>query len=151
MTYLTISQLAKRADVPIATIRYYERTGLIAEPPRRASGYRQYPEDAIKHLHLIHRAKDLGFTLHEISEILALMAQPGGNANSFKLAAEAKLIAVEQKLSELGRMRSGLQALIAACPGSGSLDKCPIVAALSQPESDKASAPRNNPPLNNAV
>jgi MerR family copper efflux transcriptional regulator len=139
MTHLTISQLAKLADIPIATIRYYERTGLIAEPPRRASGYRQYPEDAVKRLHLIHRAKNLGFTLHEISEILTLMEQPGGNANSFKIAAEAKLIAVEHKMTELDRIHSGLQALIAACPGSGSLDKCPIVAALNEPESDKTS------------
>ncbi|TXH04506.1 MAG: MerR family transcriptional regulator [Nevskiaceae bacterium] len=139
MIHLTISQVAKRAEVPIATIRYYERTGLIAAPPRRESGYREYPEETVKRLHFIHRTKDLGFTLHEISELLTLMQQPDGNANSIKIAAEAKLAAVEHKLSELCRMREGLQTLIAACPGSGPLHECPIVAALNQLEPEKIS------------
>jgi MerR family transcriptional regulator, copper efflux regulator len=72
MSTLTIGQVAKEAGVGVETLRYYEREGLVKEPPRRDSGYRQYPEDVVKRIHFIKRAQELGFSLKEIAELLAL-------------------------------------------------------------------------------
>ena len=70
--HITIGAVARRAGVGIDTIRYYEREGLLPEPQRRASGYRDYGPDVVERLRFIRRAKDLGFTLEEIRELLAL-------------------------------------------------------------------------------
>ncbi len=72
MEILSIGQVARRAGVGVETVRFYEREGLLEEPPRRASGYRQYSEQVVKRLHFIKRAKQLGFSLKEISELLLL-------------------------------------------------------------------------------
>lgn len=72
METLTIGQLAKNAGVNIETIRYYERRGLIPEPPRRESGYRQYSPEFVTRIQFIKRAQELGFSLNEIAELLAL-------------------------------------------------------------------------------
>ena len=132
MQTLTISAIAKRAGVGIDTIRYYERSGLLPEPPRRASGYRDYPSETVNQLRFIRRAKDLGFTLDEIGELMSLSVQRDDGVKGVKASAEAKLKVVEAKLKELQRIRLGLKKLIAACPGHGRLDQCPIIAALSK-------------------
>ncbi len=72
MKSMTIGQVAKQTGVGIETIRFYERRGLIDEPPRRDSGYRQYSEDVIARLEFIKRAKELGFSLKEINELFSL-------------------------------------------------------------------------------
>src|SRR5215470_1541483 len=72
METLSIGQVARRAGVGVETVRFYEREGLLEEPPRRASGYRQYSEEVVSRLHFIKRAKLLGFSLKEISELLLL-------------------------------------------------------------------------------
>ena len=71
---LTIGMVARRAGVGVETVRFYERQGLIEEPPRRLSGYREYPEEVVARLWFIRRAKELGFTLGEIKELLAFSA-----------------------------------------------------------------------------
>jgi MerR family mercuric resistance operon transcriptional regulator len=76
MKTLTTSQLAQAADVNLETIRYYERRGLIPEPPRRSSGYRQYSEDYIGRIRSIKQAQDLGFSLDEVAELFALRVDP---------------------------------------------------------------------------
>jgi MerR family copper efflux transcriptional regulator len=129
MTTMTIGRLAKQAGINIDTIRYYERNGLIPEPVRRASGYREYEPADLKRLRFIMRAKDLGFSLAEIRELLALSA--GRDVRGVKRRAEEHLDQVEHKIKELQRVRRGLRALIEACPGHGDLERCPIVAALS--------------------
>ncbi|WP_051362102.1 MerR family transcriptional regulator [Solimonas soli] len=128
---LTIGRLAERAGVGIDTVRYYERAGLLPPPPRRASGYREYPADSVRRLRFIRRAKELGFTLTEIGELLELSGPRGGTA-AVKKAAQAKLALVEHKLAELQRVRDGLGLLIDACPGHGPLGDCPILRALSE-------------------
>lgn len=132
MTQLSIGKLAKLAEMSIDTIRYYEREGLIAPPARRASGYRAYAPDVVGRLKFIRRAKDLGFTLGEITELLALTSQAEQDMAGMKIAAQAKLGVVEDKIRELQRIRRGLKRLVAACPGHGALAKCPIVNALNQ-------------------
>jgi MerR family copper efflux transcriptional regulator len=126
---MTIGRLAKQAGVNIDTIRYYERNGLIPEPPRRSSGYREYENSDVRRLRFILRAKDLGFTLAEIGELLSLSADR--DVRGVKRRAEQRLEQVEHKINELQRVRRGLKTLIDACPGHGDLERCPIVAALS--------------------
>src|SRR6266436_4864358 len=72
MGHLSIGQVARQAGVGVETVRFYEREGLLEEPPRRASGYRQYDEQVVQRLHFIQRAKRLGFSLKEITELLLL-------------------------------------------------------------------------------
>jgi MerR family copper efflux transcriptional regulator len=129
MPAMTIGRLAKKAGVNIDTIRYYERNGLIPEPARRASGYREYGDTDAARLRFILRAKELGFTLAEIGELLSLSADH--DVRGVKRRAENRLEQVEHKIKELQRVRRGLKTLIDACPGHGDLEQCPIVAALS--------------------
>lgn len=135
MENLSIGKVAQQADLSIDTIRYYERAGLIPPPARRDSGYRSYGSDVVKRLQFIRRAKDLGFTLSEIGELLALSSHADDDMGAMKDAAQAKLVIVEQKLRELQQIRTGLSVLIAACPGHGARSECPIVNALNQESS----------------
>jgi MerR family transcriptional regulator, copper efflux regulator len=132
MNYLSIGKLATQAEMSIDTIRYYEREGLIPPPARRASGYRDYAPEVVGRLKFIRRAKDLGFTLGEIAELLTLTSQAEKDMAGMKLAAQAKLALVDQKIQELQRIQDGLKRLVEACPGHGALATCPIVNALSQ-------------------
>jgi MerR family transcriptional regulator, copper efflux regulator len=128
---LTIGTVAKRAGVPIDTIRYYEREGLLPEPLRRASGYRSYNESAVGQLRFIRRAKDLGFTLDEIRDLLALSADRHRGVKAVRQRAQQRLESIDARIAELRRVRKGLEKLIEACPGHGDPDQCPILRALS--------------------
>lgn len=131
---LSIGVLAHRAGVAIDTIRYYEREGLLPEPARRVSGYRSYDEHAVARLRFIRRAKELGFALQEIRELLALSADRQRGVKAVKRRAEQRLQAIEARLADLQRVRDGLRALVDACPGHGAPEKCPILRALVDPE-----------------
>ncbi|HEX6999627.1 MAG TPA: heavy metal-responsive transcriptional regulator [Gammaproteobacteria bacterium] len=128
---MTIGRLATVAGVNIDTVRYYERSGLLPPPRRRSSGYREYGAADVARLRFIRRAKELGFTLEEIRELLALSSDAQGDMQEVKSKAQARLRQVERKIAELQRVRRGLERLIEACPGRGELRSCPIVAALS--------------------
>ena len=128
---MKIGTLAKRADVAIDTVRYYERQGLLPAPVRLASGYRDYTDGDVARLRFIRRAKALGFTLGEIGELLALSARRDGDMAGMKSAAQQKLADVDAKLAELQRIRQGLTDLVASCPGHGALEHCPILDALA--------------------
>ena len=128
---MKIGTLAKRADVAIDTVRYYERQGLLPAPVRLASGYRDYEDGDVARLRFIRRAKALGFTLGEIGELLALSARRDGDMAGMKSAAQQKLADVDAKLAELQRIRQGLTDLVASCPGHGALEHCPILDALA--------------------
>jgi len=129
---MKIGELAKRAEVPIDTVRYYEREGLIPPPVRRASGYRDYLEVDVDRLRFMRRAKNLGFTLHEIRELLSLTALAGDDMATLKSHAQAKLQDVDERIRALTKMRDALGTLVEACPGHGALERCPILAALSE-------------------
>ncbi|HTV84258.1 MAG TPA: heavy metal-responsive transcriptional regulator [Dyella sp.] len=128
---LTIGAVAKRAGVAIDTIRYYEREGLLPEPLRRASGYRSYNETAISRLRFIRRAKDLGFTLEEIRDLLALSADRHRGVKAVRERARQRLASIDARIAELTRIRHGLEQLIEACPGRGDPEHCPILRALA--------------------
>ncbi len=127
---MNIGQLSRRTGVPIDTVRYYEKQRLLPPPTRSASGYRHYEADDVARLTFIRRAKHLGFTLDEIRDLLALSNARDGDMAAIRAAAADKLTDVEQRLTELTRMRDGLRTLVDACPGHGALDQCPIMTAL---------------------
>ena len=128
---MKIGTLAKRADVAIDTVRYYERQGLLPAPVRLASGYRDYEDADVARLRFIRRAKALGFTLGEIHDLLNLSERREADMAGMKSAAIQKLADVDAKLAELQRIRKGLTDLVASCPGHGALEHCPILDALA--------------------
>ncbi len=130
MSSLTIGKVASQAGVGVETVRFYERQGLIAEPPRRASGYRQYPPETPARIRFVRRAKLLGFTLKEIKELLSLRASPNSRCTDVRLRAEAKFEDIQQKIRDLKKMNKALKQLIAACDGRSSATECPILEAL---------------------
>jgi MerR family copper efflux transcriptional regulator len=132
-TSLTIGRIAQSAGVAIDTIRFYEREGLLPEPRRRPSGYREYDQATVSRLRFIRRAKDLGFTLDEIRELLALSADRHGGVEGVRERAAARLLAIDERIAELQRVRSGLSELVEACPGHGAPEDCPILKALAEP------------------
>jgi MerR family copper efflux transcriptional regulator len=132
MSTLSIGQLAKRAGVAIDTVRYYERNGLLAPAGRLPSGYRRYGEIELKRLRFIRRAKALGFSLEDISALLSLSDER--SVARIKRAAEVKLKDIERRIAELERIGDGLRKLVAACPGHGRAEACPILNALTQEE-----------------
>lgn len=143
MPALSIGGLAKTARVGIDTIRFYEKSGLLPAPPRKASGYRQYGEDHLRRLVFIRRAKELGFSLEDIAELLTLRAPKGRGVERVREVARRKLAVVELKIAELERMRDVLGGLVEACPGHGPIDQCPILNAFDP--SDR-STPSNSSP-----
>jgi MerR family mercuric resistance operon transcriptional regulator len=129
---LTIGQVARKAGFGIETVRFYERNGLIAEPPRRTSGYRQYPESVISRLQFIKRAKELGFSLREIKELLSLRLDPTTTCSDIRQRAAAKIADIESKIRSLERMKEVLVGLTVTCGGVGPISECPILEALER-------------------
>ncbi|MDP2662324.1 MAG: MerR family DNA-binding protein [Dehalococcoidia bacterium] len=130
MRTLTTGQLAKKAKVNVQTVRYYERRGLLPEPPRRESGYRQYPQETAARIEFIKRAQVLGFTLTEISELLSMRAGTDATCAEVKKTAEAKVADIEEKVRDLQGMKEALVRLITACEERGPTSECPILDAL---------------------
>jgi Hg(II)-responsive transcriptional regulator len=136
MKALTVGQVAKRAGVGVETVRFYEREGLLDQPDRKASGYRQYDDDAVAVLRFIRRAKQLGFTLKEIKALLALRDDDSATRADVREQATAKITDIEAKIRDLRRMRDALAVLTATCHGDGPATGCPILEALNGDESD---------------
>jgi Hg(II)-responsive transcriptional regulator len=131
MKTLSVGQVAKRAGVGVETVRFYERQGLLDEPARKESGYRQYGDDAVAVLRFIRRAKELGFTLNEIKGLLALRLDGSATRSDVREQATAKVGGIEAKIRDLQRMRDALSGLIATCHGDGPATGCPILEALN--------------------
>src|SRR5712691_11929753 len=125
------SELAKRGGVNLETIRYYERTGLLPKPPRSRSGYRQFSSESVRRVRFIKRAQELGFSLKEIKELLALRIAPGSTRADVRKRAEAKIADIEGKVQHLRAMRKALVRLTESCCGSGPASDCPILESLS--------------------
>ncbi|HKP75175.1 MAG TPA: MerR family DNA-binding protein [Longimicrobiaceae bacterium] len=131
MAALTIGELAKRAGIGVETVRFYERQGLVQEPPRTGSGYRQYPEETVARLRFILRAKELGFSLREIHELISLRLDPAVPCAEVRAHASAKIADIDARLRDLTRMRASLAELVEACGASGEGRECPILDALN--------------------
>lgn len=127
-----IGQLAALTGCQIETLRYYEREGLIPPPARGNNGYRCYGEEAVARVRFILRAKELGFSLGEIGELLAIRVDTSrSTCGDVKQIAEHKLATIEHKITELQRMKAALQRVSRACSGgSFPAEHCTILQAL---------------------
>jgi MerR family copper efflux transcriptional regulator len=128
METIGIGNFAKRAGVSIDTVRYYEKSGLLMPQARLASGYRRYGDSQVARLRFIRRAQELGFSLKDISELLALSGLR--DVARVKRTAQRKLDEVEKRIAALRRVRDALSELIAQCPGHERAAACPILKAL---------------------
>lgn len=134
---MRIGELASHAGVTVQTVRYYERRGLLVPASRLASGYREYGADAIDRLRFIRRAQELGFTLAEIADLLALRLAHGTPASAVKARAQAKIADIDQKIRDLERIRHALVHLAGRCHGGrGPLGDCPLLEALGSIDSE---------------
>ena len=126
---MRIGAAAEQAGVNVQTLRYYERRGLLPRPPRRTSGYREFPEDAVRIVRFVKRAQDLGFTLDEIEELLRLRNDKRRDRVRIRAVAGKHVRDIERKIAELQAMKHALSQLLHCCE-EGSTLGCPIIEAL---------------------
>ena len=131
---MKIGEVADRGGVNLQTIRYYEREGLLPQPPRLPSGYRVYAEPTVRRLRFIKRAQELGFTLAEIRDLLALRIDHDRDRSEVRAIAEAKVADIEQKIRTLSAMKEALVRLTEHCSGHGPASECPILESLDSGE-----------------
>jgi MerR family copper efflux transcriptional regulator len=141
MPTLTIGKAAREAGVNIETVRFYERRGLIERPPK-GEGYRAYTPEQVARIRFIKEAQQIGFSLSEIGDLLALRADPAADCSEVRRQAVAKLDQVQRKIEQLREVGAALETLIAACPGQGALRACSIMDALAQRSSKPATKAR---------
>ncbi|MCL6506536.1 MAG: MerR family DNA-binding protein [Bryobacteraceae bacterium] len=127
---IRIGELAELSQVNLQTIRYYEREGLLPQPPRLPSGYRVFSPDAVRRVRFIKRAQELGFSLKEIRELLSIRVDPRSDCSGVRKLAKAKLADIDQKIQTLQAMKKVLTRLVTACPGRGPSTECPILESL---------------------
>jgi Hg(II)-responsive transcriptional regulator len=127
------SEVASEAGVNVQTLRYYERRGLLPEPARRPSGYRDYAPSTVQRVRFIKRAQQLGFTLAEITELLAVRQLPDQAKPAARALAAARIAAIDEKVRQLSEMRSTLSRLVEACACQSGSAECPIIETLETP------------------
>lgn len=132
MSLFSIGKLAQAAQVSVETIRYYERSGLITQPPKPAQGYRTYTKATLARILFIKRAQELGFTLEEIENLLVLGES---HCSEVQELAESKLVSVRSKINDLCRLERVLEGLVTQCRSNPDNTACPIVESL-QPDKD---------------
>ena len=120
MGSFSIGKLARAANVSADTVRYYERVGLLSAPPRAKSGYRAYSAADVRRLILIRRAREIGFSIEEIGELMGL--QPATDAAHVQRVIQKRLDAIDQKLAQLRHWRAALFELQVLNANGGSLD-----------------------------
>jgi len=139
---MTIGQLAKRAEVSVETVRFYERRALLVRPPRPRSGYRRYGEAALRRLSFIRRAKRLGFTLSEIRELLELSTGTSAACAEVEETAERTIARIDAQITELLRMKAALGDLARSCLSGEGTAECPILEALEGIPESESSPPK---------
>lgn len=125
------AELARRTGCNLETVRYYEKVGLLPEPPRTASGYRSYDMTHERRLRFVLRARELGFSLGEIRELLRLVDERDRPCAEARDVAAIHLADVRAKIADLKRMERVLKAVVAQC-GDGTLPECPLIETLFQ-------------------
>lgn len=134
---MNVGDAARRSGLPAKTIRYYEDIGLI-RPERAANGYRDYSMDDIHRLAFLARARNLGFSIEDCRQLMALYRDRSRASHDVREIASAHVAAIEEKLRELQSMRATLQKLIHACHGDDRPD-CPILDDIAGKAEAKAS------------
>ena len=133
MQSVNIGQAAAASGVSAKMIRHYEGVGLLPAPKRTESGYRQYSDSEVHTLRFIRHARDLGFSIREIGELLSLWRDRRRPSRLVKALAEGHIRALEQKVQELRAMKSTLQHLVHCCHGDDR-PECPILEGLARRE-----------------
>ncbi len=128
---MTIGEMAKQSGLTAKMIRHYESLGLLPEPVRSESGYRYYQGKDIQQLRFIKQARELGFSLAQIGELLSLWHDEHRTSSKVKQLASAHIAVLEQKIAELNQMKQSLEKLVSQCHGDESPD-CPILDELAQ-------------------
>jgi len=131
---MLIGEMAERAGVSVQTVRYYERRGLLPSPRRTPSGYRRYDDADASQLTFIRRAKDLGFTLTEIRELVDLRVRAGTTADDVRRHALQKLQTTQAKIRGLERVAAALERVVVTCDAHGSPEACALMHALGADE-----------------
>lgn len=132
---MRIGEASRQSGCHIETIRYYERIGLLPSPPRSESGYRHYDEQHIKQLRFIHRARELGFSLEEICELLSLKEQPDQACDAVDQMTRKHLQAIQHRIASLTALADELRRIAARCSG-GHIAECRILEAMDPPRSN---------------
>ena len=128
---MNIGEAAKASGVSAKSIRYYEATGLVRPAERQENGYRSYSQQDVHTLRFIRRARDLGFTIEQIAELLALWRDRSRASADVKELALAHVAALKSKLAEIEAMVATLSTLAACCQGD-SRPECPILEDLAR-------------------
>ena len=132
-TSLSIGALSKATGTTVEAIRWYERVGVLPAPARTAGNYRAYGPAHLERLSFVRRARDLGFTLDQVRELLRLADERGRSCDAVDRVAREHLGEVERKIADLEALRRELQGLIGQCR-HGTVDECRIIEALSPAE-----------------
>ena len=130
MKTFSIGELSTQSGVASQAIRYYEQEKLMPDPQRTEANYRRYPEAAVARLQFIVHAKQWGFTLDEIRELLMLQDANGDRAQAKRIAQE-KLVKIREQIRHLSRIEAVLSKTLIECSGEGPMDGCPIVEAIA--------------------
>lgn len=131
MSKLTIGKVAESAGVGVETIRFYERRGLV-EQPKKLGGFREYPGATVERIRFIKRAQELGFSLAEIEQLIALNDDQSGSRAEVKQLAGRKLEEIREKIQDLKRLAATLSELHKRCSGRGSIAGCPIIESITK-------------------
>lgn len=132
-TALAIGDLAKQTGVKVPTIRYYEGVGLLPPAPRTESNRRQYDDRAVRRLRFIRHARELGFEVDAIRQLLDLAEQPQRSCAKVDALARAHLQGITSRLERLSALRAEVESMIKAC-SKGRIAKCRIIDVLSHHE-----------------
>jgi MerR family transcriptional regulator, mercuric resistance operon regulatory protein len=124
----TIGTLARQAGLNVETIRYYQRRGLVPEPPKPLGGIRHYTPEHARRLRFIRQAQQLGFSLEEVAELLSL--EDGLHCREVEELAGQKLAAVRERIAQLGTIEAVLAQLIGKCHGNKGKVRCPLISSL---------------------
>lgn len=131
-------QVAQRAGVNLQTVRYYERRGLLREPPRRESGYREYGQDSVQAVRFIKRAQQLGFSLAEVEQLLHLAVGGPEACEAAQVVAKHRIDELDQRIADLQAMRAALDRLLQTCTRSRAERECPLLHTLEHSRGDQA-------------
>jgi len=130
----TIGQAARAASVGVETIRFYERKGLVEQPPKPFQGARRYPQETVHRIRALRQGQELGFSLTEIDTLLSLRAHSTADCREVRARAQDHLADIERRRARLGEVADKLHELIAACPGEGPTRECAILDAFTSME-----------------
>jgi len=128
----SIGELSKATGVKVVTIRYYEHVKLMPTPPRTEGNYRIYRREHLHRLLFVRRCRDLGFTLHQLRDLLRLAVQSHRRCSGIDRITENHLKEIEAKIADLRRLAAQLRRIKNGCPGRGRIADCRILAALTR-------------------